>query len=86
MLSSESSPQADANIVFRKELKHLVRGTPIGELVIRRTTSYDFVDADGRRFANPKQVEVLVITIDNPAGERVVWMQVPMTAILDTQG
>lgn len=53
----------------------------IGVLRLIRTYSWKLYDLNGRRLPTPQLEDVVTISLTNPAGEQVTWLEVPSRAL-----
>lgn len=53
----------------------------IGTLSLIRNYAWRLYSEDGRRLPTPQLEDVVVITLTNPAGEQVTWLQMPSSAL-----
>ena len=59
---------------------------PVGKLKLIRTKTWLLYDENGRRLAVPRHQDTLIVTLERPSGEQIVWTQLPFRELAGGQG
>lgn len=70
---------------FRRVEIPLLRSTDkrdVGTLTLIRTDTWILYDDAGRRLPAPRHQDTLIVTLNRPDGEQVIYTQIPITELL----